>query len=224
MRRVAFLAGIIILAIALFGRGALRDYFATLESENQLYSGFYYLNNGKQSQAVAHFSRAVALRPAGDIWGRIGLAYHYKQQFGEALPWLERARAANPRQPWAAQVALAAGYAATNQPLRGDQLMARARANMPNDPGLLNNQAYPMADAGILLNDTIVMLVRAVELAPDNPMVLDSLGWAYFRKGEYQRAAEFLQKAVSFSPEPNKEIISHLNQAQKALKATGASY
>ena len=44
------------------------------------------------------------------------------------------------------------------------------------------------------------LITRALAVDPDNGSYLDSLGWAYFKMGDYSRAAEQLQRAVALEP------------------------
>jgi Flp pilus assembly protein TadD len=44
------------------------------------------------------------------------------------------------------------------------------------------------------------MIQRAVELRPFSGAIIDSLGWAYFRMGDYPRALELLERAVELEP------------------------
>ena len=56
------------------------------------------------------------------------------------------------------------------------------------------------------------MLNRAVELRPDDGYIVDSLGWVYFRLGEYDKAVQRLERAVEL--EPGDPVINdHLGDA-----------
>jgi len=120
----------------------------------------------------------------------------------------------NPEQPWVAKVALAAGYAATGEETLAQDIVAEAVETMPDDAMLLNNAAYTVSDEGLLLEEMIIILERAVELAPRNGMILDSLGWAYYKNGQTARAEELLERAVKYSDD---EVIrQHLSEARLA--------
>jgi Flp pilus assembly protein TadD len=56
------------------------------------------------------------------------------------------------------------------------------------------------------------MLVRAVELRPDDGYIVDSLGWVYFRLGEHQKSVTFLERAVELRPQ-DPVINDHLGDA-----------
>jgi tetratricopeptide (TPR) repeat protein len=60
----------------------------------------------------------------------------------------------------------------------------------------LNYLGYMLADKGIRLPEAIKLIRKAVELEPMNGAYLDSLGWAYFKTGEYELAEENLRQAV----------------------------
>jgi len=54
-------------------------------------------------------------------------------------------------------------------------------------------------------------ILKAAQLLPDDPAVLDSLGWVYYRLGEYQIAIKWLNKA--FEVLQDAEIAAHLGEA-----------
>ena len=71
----------------------------------------------------------------------------------------------------------------------------------PDDPDLQNDLAWALATAGIMLDDALRLAKRAVELAPDDGNIWDTLGEAHFRRGEYQDAVTAQTRAVELSPD-----------------------
>jgi tetratricopeptide (TPR) repeat protein len=61
---------------------------------------------------------------------------------------------------------------------------------------VLNYLGYMLADKGKQLPEALKMIRKAVELEPMSGAYLDSLGWVYFRMGEYELAEENLRQAV----------------------------
>jgi predicted Zn-dependent protease len=53
-----------------------------------------------------------------------------------------------------------------------------------------------LADQGQKLPEALKMIRQAVDLEPQNYAYLDSLGWAYFKSGQYQEAEANLRKAI----------------------------
>ena len=70
----------------------------------------------------------------------------------------------------------------------------------PEAPHVLNYLAYSWIDKGINLDKGLEMLKRAVKLREDDGYIIDSLGWAYYKKKNYITAEQFLQRAVELLP------------------------
>jgi tetratricopeptide (TPR) repeat protein len=60
----------------------------------------------------------------------------------------------------------------------------------------LNYLGYMLADKGIRLTEALKLIRKAVELEPMNGAYLDSLGWTYFKMGQYELAEDNLRHAV----------------------------
>ena len=60
----------------------------------------------------------------------------------------------------------------------------------------LNYLGYMLADKGKQLPEALKMIRKAVELEPMNGAYLDSLGWVYFKMGDYELAEQNLRQAV----------------------------
>lgn len=67
----------------------------------------------------------------------------------------------------------------------------------PNNALTLNNYGFMLADRNIRLNEALTMIRKAVQLEPTNYAYLDSLGWVYFRLGQFTQAEDDLQRAIS---------------------------
>jgi Flp pilus assembly protein TadD len=82
----------------------------------------------------------------------------------------------------------------------------------PDQPYVLNYLGYSWVDQGINLDRAKSMLNRAVELRPNDGYIVDSLGWVYYRLGEYKNAVERLERAVELEP-GDPTINDHLGDA-----------
>jgi tetratricopeptide (TPR) repeat protein len=71
----------------------------------------------------------------------------------------------------------------------------------PEQPQVLNYLGYSWIDQGVNLDEGMKMIRRAVEQKPDDGYIVDSLGWAYFRLGNYEDAVKQLERAVELKPE-----------------------
>jgi tetratricopeptide (TPR) repeat protein len=82
----------------------------------------------------------------------------------------------------------------------------------PDQPLVLNYLGYSWVDQGVNLDDGMRMIQRAVEQRADDGYIVDSLGWAYFRIGNYEEAVKHLERAVELKPE-DPTINDHLGDA-----------
>ncbi len=82
----------------------------------------------------------------------------------------------------------------------------------PDQPHVLNYLGYSWIDQGVHLDEGMAMIKKAVQQRPDDGYIVDSLGWAYFRLGNYQEAVKQLDHAVELKPE-DPTINDHLGDA-----------
>ncbi len=81
----------------------------------------------------------------------------------------------------------------------------------------LNYLAYMWVEQDLHLDQAGQLLLRANELAPDNPAYIDSLGWYHFKKNEYADALRELLRAETLLEEPDPVILDHIAQTLAAL-------
>ncbi len=84
---------------------------------------------------------------------------------------------------------------------RAEALLRRALEAEPGNHAAMNYLGYMMAERGVNLEESLVLIEKAVALDADNGAYLDSLGWALFRLGRYTQAEEPLSRAAHMIPE-----------------------
>jgi tetratricopeptide (TPR) repeat protein len=90
--------------------------------------------------------------------------------------------------------------------------MRKALELQPEQPHVLNYLGYSWIDQGINLDEGMKLIKRAVEQRPDDGYIVDSLGWAYYRIGNYEDAVKNLERAIDLKPE-DPTINDHLGDA-----------
>jgi tetratricopeptide (TPR) repeat protein len=80
----------------------------------------------------------------------------------------------------------------------------------PDFAAAYNALGYSFADRNVKVDEAISLIQKALELSPNDHYMLDSLGWAYYRKGDLDQAISYLQQAHSINPDP--EIAAHLGE------------
>lgn len=81
--------------------------------------------------------------------------------------------------------------------------------HQPDNADALNYLGYTWVDKGVNLNRAFEMIRKAVELEPKSGAIIDSLGWAHYKLGQYSEARLKLEDAVERSPN-SATIIDHL--------------
>jgi len=80
----------------------------------------------------------------------------------------------------------------------------------PSSPHALNALGYTLVDRTPRVSEGLALIQRALALAPDDPFILDSVGWAQFRLGKLDEAEKYLRQAMEQRPDP--EIAAHLGE------------
>ncbi len=93
----------------------------------------------------------------------------------------------------------------------------------PDQPHVLNYLGYSWIDQHVNLEEGMRMIRRAVEQRPDDGYIVDSLGWAHYRIGEYDEAVKHLERAVELKPE-DPTINDHLGDAYWKVGRTLEAY
>jgi len=94
----------------------------------------------------------------------------------------------------------------------------------PQNASALNYLGYTYADQGKNLDEAERLVKEALKYKPDDGYITDSLGWVYYKKGNYLEAIKYLHRAVELASD-DPTILEHLgdaylkaNQPAKALE------
>jgi Flp pilus assembly protein TadD len=90
--------------------------------------------------------------------------------------------------------------------------MKKALALNPDEPEVLNYLGYSWIDRGERLAEAKSMIEKAVAAKPESGPIVDSLGWAYYRLGDYKKAVDQLEHAAELEP-ADPDINNHLGDA-----------
>jgi tetratricopeptide (TPR) repeat protein len=81
----------------------------------------------------------------------------------------------------------------------------------------LNYLGYTYAEEGINLEEAERLVAKALSQEPDDGYITDSMGWVYYKKGEFDKAISYLEKARELTPE-DPIIAEHLGDAFMAKR------
>ncbi|MBK9573353.1 MAG: tetratricopeptide repeat protein [Rhodoferax sp.] len=91
-----------------------------------------------------------------------------------------------------------------------ERLLRAVIAGRPDYHHAYNALGYSLAERNVRLPEARQLILKALEYAPDDPLISDSLGWVEFRLGNLPEAARILQAA--FKAKPDAEIAAHLGE------------
>lgn len=84
-------------------------------------------------------------------------------------------------------------------------------ASEPDNATALNALGYTLADNTQRYEEALALIHRALQLRPDDPAILDSLGWVSYRLGNLEESILRLRQAMKLAPDH--EIAAHLGEA-----------
>ncbi|MEK9952782.1 MAG: tetratricopeptide repeat protein [Curvibacter sp.] len=96
-----------------------------------------------------------------------------------------------------------------------ERILRRIIAEKPDYHHAYNALGYSLADRNVRLAEARKLILKALEFAPDDPFITDSLGWVEFRQGNKAEALRVLQKA--YRARPDAEIAAHLGEVYWSL-------
>jgi len=171
---------------------------------------------GQTDEAARQLEAMAAERPErnqplvqlGDLW-------RSKSRFADAVAAYDRAISRIKqvdRQDWALFYSRGVALERSGQWERSEADLQRALQLQPEQPLVLNYLGYSWVDKGRHLDEALKMIERAVELRPNDGYIVDSLGWAHYRLGNYAQATQNLERAIELRPE-DPTINDHLGDA-----------
>jgi len=171
----------------------------------------------RTDEAIAKMKAMAAeapLRAGADM--QLGDLLRGKKRFAEAVDAydeaIQRFQAAGMPERWSLFYSRGIALERSGQWKRAEDDLGRALELKPDQPLVLNYLGYSWIDRGENLERGLKMIEKAVELRPEDGYIVDSLGWAHYRLGDYSSAVQYLEKAIELVPE-DPTINDHLGDA-----------
>ena len=171
---------------------------------------------GRDDDAIETLRRMAAERPERtDALTTLGDLFRSKKRFSDSVEAYDAAIAridAIESRHWSLLFSRGIALERSRNWPRAEKDLLAALELSPNQPYLLNYLGYSWVDQGIKLDEARRMIERAVELRPRSGPIVDSLGWALYRIGEFDGAVTQLERAVELEPlDPT--VNDHLGDA-----------
>jgi tetratricopeptide (TPR) repeat protein len=170
-----------------------------------------YQNAGDKETALKLARGAAA---AGQEEGRLTLAdlLRADEKFAESADILSSLIKDRKTPDWRLLYARGVAYHRIGRWPEAETDLKAALVAQPDEPELLNYLGYSWIDRGEHLKEAMGMVEKAVASDPRSGAMVDSLGWAYFRLGDFKKATEKLEEAVELDA-GDPEINNHLGDA-----------
>lgn len=187
------------------------DYHEAQRSAAELFE-----KEGKIDESIAFLEASYAQDKDLNALIQIGDVYRRAERHTEAIKAYDRAVAALGGKVssdyWHLLYARGMSYERSGNLKKAEDDLEAAMEFRPDHPYLLNYLGYSWADQGKKLDKSLELITKAANLKPDDGYIIDSLGWVYYKMGDFDDAVAQLEKAVELVPyDPT--INDHLGDA-----------
>ena len=195
------------------------DYYRQVKSD----SGYYYI---AQTRIVLNQHKENKLKEAKQTLADLLKAYPQDAQlwseYGNILSSLDDQKEAikaykqsisllpeNDKENWSIYYALAVAYDQNGEKQKSEEYMQKTLELSNRDSIVLNYLGYSWLEEGKKIDEAGAMIVEAYNKYPLSGHIADSLGWLFYKTGNYAKAAEYLEQAADMNP-ANAVISDHL--------------
>jgi len=171
--------------------------------------GLSLAQNNKQQEAKFYLKKSVDLNPR-DVNTLSAYAYTLSQlkENESAVEYLDRAIILAPTDVNLLGT-LGLIYNSMGKLTESDSVYERALQIDSTNALVNNNYAYSLSERDLKLERALSMVKVAVEKEPENSSYLDTIGWVYFKLGNYEEAKKYLEKGLTVSGD-RAVILDHL--------------
>ncbi len=196
-----------------------------LSRVSKLQLGLNLADLDRRDEAISQLKALVDQNP-DDMRGYLALGGVYASKedyanaaklYDQAVARIEGKKFALPKDPrasvnWNVYYQRGIAYERLKEWPKAEPNFRKALELFPNQPQVLNYLGYSWIDMNMNLQEGMDMIRKAVELRPSDGYIVDSLGWAHYRLGEYDDAVRELERAVSLKPD-DAVLNDHLGDA-----------
>lgn len=198
------------------------DYYRQVNPD----SGYYYIaqtrivlnqhKDKKLSEAKETLGSLLENYPNdAQLWSEYGNILSSLNDFKGAISAYEKSLALlpeNDQENWSIMYALAVTYDQSGEKQKGEEYLMKTLELSNRDAVVLNYIGYSWLEEGKNIDEAGKMIYEAYNKYPLDGHIIDSLGWLFYRIGNYAKAVEYLEQASDMNP-ANAVISDHLGDA-----------
>jgi tetratricopeptide (TPR) repeat protein len=196
------------------------------QPENYLHTAGVELELKQYDRAIGTLEEARRRFQIPQITYSLAIALSTAKRFSEALPIFEAAlQDAESTEEDLLDGSFYFNYGATaEQAGLVDKASTLLKKSIELDPSkaaqAYNYLGFMWVDRNLNLDEAGLMIKKALEIEPENGAYLDSLGWFYFKKGDYNRALSELLHAADLINPPDPVVYEHIGDTYRSLSNT----
>jgi len=156
---------------------------------------------GQLGSAIKTLTKAIAKEPANySVRIMLGDLYLEKHDYKNALKVYKAIAVENPT-AWNPYMKQGLVYQEMGKLPLAQKSYEKALSLSPDNPAVMNNLAWTMAERGTDLDRAQAYAVKALEKTKQHPGIMDTLGWVLYRKGDYKGALARFARASELMPD-----------------------
>lgn len=178
--------------------------------------GLSLTQNNKQEIAEPYLKKSVELNPSDvNTLSAYGYTLNQLKRNEEAIEYIGQAIKLDPKNVELLGT-LGLIYNSIEMHSESDSLYEKALSLDPNNALVNNNYSYALAERGEQLDRALRMVQISIEADSLNSSYLDTIGWVYFKLGEFALAKKYLEQAIEVGGESS-VMIDHLADSEFKL-------
>ena len=138
----------------------------------------------------------------------LGIAYNRFLDSENAILYFNKALSIEPNSKNALH-SLAILYDEKSQWENSDEIYIKLINTDDKDAQAYNNYAYSLVERNVKLDQALEMAKKAIEIEPENPSYLDTIGWVYFKLRDFKKAKKYISQSVELN-DKNAIVLEHL--------------
>ncbi len=175
--------------------------------------GISLAQNNHNTEAKPYLQKAVELNPNSiDALSAYGFTLSQLKENKEAIEYLKKALLISPNDVNLLGT-LGLIYDGEKRWSECDSVYEKALSIDSTSDLINNNYAYSLSERGIKLDLALRMAQKAIVSKPNTPSYLDTIGWIYFKMGNYKEAKNYIEQAIKLdSSKP--DVLEHLGDVE----------
>jgi tetratricopeptide (TPR) repeat protein len=169
--------------------------------------------SGETNAAIALARETVAKNPSNIIaLSTLADILRVNSLFEDSIIVVNQLIANKPEPSWGDYFSRGVSLDRVGRWTEAEKDLKKAFEMNPNEPDVLNYLGYSWIERGENLEQAVELVKRAVAARPDSGAITDSLGWGYYKLGNFQLAVELLERAAQLDAS-DPDLNNHLGDA-----------